>query len=444
MPGTDICETFNTFVKEYTGVTYNATFPVKSNAVWKMTLLPSKFNPVELTGGFTSGGTYGTERYNDTFETTDITYNLTAGAQLQYAEFIISDSQTPERFPPVHVPITQCNNDGIEITMRKWVEMWEDMFGVDPSNPEPNSDGDTEKNIHRVRWHKDQSDSIFFSALFGKRRWMITNLQATKFVENHLRTSGDDVVVQKFIEDPSSPYFSPYNYKAEDGDTYIYPVWGNPTGYADRERLGRLYNWAAATNSKGGTNNGKENVDNRSSTENEVTFPESADPEPNKQMRRQGICPAGWHLPSQKEWMELNHEIRTNTKLYSYLNSNIGGNYDEGIPSSSFAKFKGLATPMKDICEPLKKNSQGGLLFNGGFNMLLAGYGSEGIRNYRVEACIWSSSAYNNIDPAGANLDAVAGAYAMSTRYDTADLEQPHFGRSLLASVRCVEDYPIE
>jgi len=90
---------------------------------------------------------------------------------------------------------------------------------------------------------------------------------------------------------------------------YCYPVNGTyntsspqpPASWLPREGL--LYNWYAATNN-----------------ENTATTDQAGIPLP---ANIQGICPAGWHIPSDYEWTLLEQEIYNNPQKYSsYTGSN--------------------------------------------------------------------------------------------------------------------------
>ncbi|MDU1892919.1 MAG: FISUMP domain-containing protein [Dysgonomonas sp.] len=414
---------------EYTKNAEDVSFPVESNARWKMTTSPEKYTPITLKGAFEEGKTYGTELYNNTSVAAQITYDLVAGTHVsQYAQIIFSDAETPARFAPIIYQVKQCNNEEYEITMRQWADVWEEMYGLDDDNDEPDSDGDITKNINRVQWHKDQNGNIFFSALFNGVRWMTSNLAATSFVSTEKRTATDKDILFDFDHDTNYP--SPY---LSGLAQYPYPVWCYPSGdngdktrYNNRERLGRLYNWAAATNSKGGTT-GVGNVDGPLG---EKQFPENTSDTPiaGTQKRRQGICPAGWHLPSDLEWTYLFDEIQRNTTKYADVSSDIGG-----PDGANNGRYSGSAGTVIDICEP-KKDISSKTLLHGGFNALMAGYlyanqVSTEFSLPRTNANFWTSSTN------------FTGGSAHYVNIGLTDKPTQRTGnQSQMFSIRCVKD----
>ncbi|MBO7481676.1 MAG: carboxypeptidase-like regulatory domain-containing protein [Bacteroidales bacterium] len=100
----------------------------------------------------------------------------------------------------------------------------------------------------------DRDNTQYYTIQIGEQTWMAENL---KYVGN-LETSGD------------GSYTEPYLY---------YPNWDEE----NVETYGYQYNWVAAMNGE-----------------------ESSDKNPSGV---QGICPEGWHLPSQAEWTQLINAI---------------------------------------------------------------------------------------------------------------------------------------
>lgn len=89
-------------------------------------------------------------------------------------------------------------------------------------------------------------------------------------------------------------------------DPNLVPTWTKAQGI--------LYNWAAATVDVTGTL-GAGGSDGLGTDTNEEGSGEGA--------RIQGICPSGWHIPSEKEWVLLENEIIKNTSKYTYTESDI-------------------------------------------------------------------------------------------------------------------------
>lgn len=84
--------------------------------------------------------------------------------------------------------------------------------------------------------------------------------------------------------------------------------WGYPNNSASNAAsMGLLYTWNAATNGKGG--------DNGWLAGDELDIKEGE--------QIQGICPTGWHLPSDRQWTDLENGIILKTSLFSTV-SDIG------------------------------------------------------------------------------------------------------------------------
>lgn len=171
----------------------------------------------------------------------------------------------------------------------------------------------------------------FYSADFGEAgRWMTTNLAAYQY-DGAIYTGGDPEGKPNVI----SGTFNQMSYE-EAGSLgmtrawYAYPTvayYENDTVSPTEEFLlnpymGLVYTFDAASAGKKGED-GWGNVD----LPEGATLPyyEAGLPEwdgtgvrPSKtQKRRQGICPKGWHLPSDYEWTELEQEIIRNTSKYT-------------------------------------------------------------------------------------------------------------------------------
>lgn len=141
-----------------------------------------------------------------------------------------------------------------------------------------------------------------------------------------------------------------------------------------RKEIGLLYNWAAATVTSSGTV-GAGGADGRGQNINEQGTGEGT--------RKQGICPTGWHLPSDREWTLLENEIIRNTSLYTYNKPDISKTDTievvAPVPISSLASQRrgshGLA--MIDYCSLPKASSAPGAskrASHGGFAAIPAGY----------------------------------------------------------------------
>jgi uncharacterized protein (TIGR02145 family) len=246
----------------------------------------------------------------------------------------------------------------------------------------------------------------FWSAEFGSAgRWMTTNLAAWKYdgIQHSTDLSGTATSgsgTLRTLEGPNANSNNLYNTAY-----WCYPNGGSggstSTTYDANPQLGLLYTWDAATAGKGGAN-GQQN------TANEQNMDESNQP------RIQGICPSGWHLPSDKEWNELEKYIYEHAEDFSsytpaqqdaFPNSGtwdpIWNTAPDYRPTGSPAEAHGKA--MKSPCPiPPSTTATNGLSNtskSSGFSGLLAGYAFGGSTiSFGNNALFWSSSSSGSRD----------------------------------------------
>ena len=187
-------------------------------------------------------------------------------------------------------------------------------------------------------------------------------------------------------------------------------VW--ESGY---KRYGIRYNYCAAINVGDGSGI-------------TVTFPTGDEGGSSTQPVRRGVCPPGWHVPSDYEWMQLTDEIRANTTAYA----------NPGLPIEGVQR---LACAMTSACDSVgygTPTANGLTARQGGFAALRAGMVYDGVlqdltrrwsfvtssvhRVYRMEQCY-----YVHVDGQSLCSTSSPSVYASIT-----------FGRS----VRCKKDTP--
>lgn len=300
---------------------------IESNAKWKITVTPSTNSSISSLSK-NSGGSEREDGNANAKET--ISYNVAYNmSKSRYSYIIFGDENIPKRFSDVVIIYAQCGGT-TDITMNEYKNLWEQIYGLDPTIDEPNSNGNTTKNKNLVQWHYDQNNNIFFSGMFGTAgRWMINNLAATTFAPNS----------------PTKPTMALRS-------TYLYPGGGasNAT-YLGRERIGLLYSGSGAL---GGQNTA--NVDQKGIAHTPI----------------QGICPDGWHLPTEFEWSQFINVIQTTPSKWSTNTNNQA------------------AVTVKDSCEPIIGMGKSFSILDGGFSVMLAGRDGSllGTNTY-----FWSSSA---------------------------------------------------
>lgn len=203
---------------------------------------------------------------------------------------------------------------------------------------------------------EDQDGNLFSARRFGVAGiWMIQNLAATKFDTN--RDSYDKTINSTNVD-----------FKYPDGKKHLtdkYP-W-----------MGVFYNFATAINGSISDVNSQ---------------------------RIQGICPHGWHLPSSREWGELENELIENTPLYtteqkSYLDKEVPLQLVDTITLEGTMKygerFRAAALdpcPIPDTETKIDgislKNTQGGFAIR----MIGSIKGDDSVDGYGIKAGFWVAS----------------------------------------------------
>lgn len=162
----------------------------------------------------------------------------------------------------------------------------------------------------------------------------------------------------------------------------------------------------------------------------------------------QGICPAGWHIPSDSEWNQLEKEIYNNPQKYSSYTSpgqfnptSWNDTWNTTYSSRGSGNENGHGLAMQSPCQlPGASGITSGTSLptsQGGFNVLLAGRANGGsVTYYGNYANFWCSSVsgsdnawfrFLNRLPLGAN-------------YPPQQIERASTSRQYLFSVRCKKD----
>jgi uncharacterized protein (TIGR02145 family) len=208
---------------------------------------------------------------------------------------------------------------------------------------------------------RDVDGNVYPAVTIGSQVWMAKNLQTTRYPDGTPIPLVDSIPVWDVLDENSKAY-----------------CW-----YGDDEKnkntYGALYTWAAAMN---GT--------------------ESSDANPS---RVQGICPTGWHLPSDTEWEELE----------TYL----GG--------SSVAGGKMKQTGTTNWADPNE-----GATNESGFTGLPGGYRSNGgtFGRFSSYGSWWTSTEFS---PTSANYRLL--------NFGNTTIYKLHLSKEVGFSVRCVRDY---
>ena len=208
----------------------------------------------------------------------------------------------------------------------------------------------------------DVEGHVYNTVQIGDQCWMRENMRATKYAD------GTSITKASVSQESSTTryYYDP----------------GNATDY------GYLYNWPAA---KGPSSVSANN---------------------------QGICPTGWHVPSNGEWTELTQYVGSQS---NYLCSNNSTYIAKALASTTGWNSSTSTCAVGNT--PSSNNATG-------FSALPAGnhYGSSfnGSGNY---AYFWSSTEYSS-----------SSAYNRTLIYSNANVHSGYSIKSLGYSVRCLRD----
>ena len=234
----------------------------------------------------------------------------------------------------------------------------------------------------------DYDGNQYNTVLIGEQCWMAENLKTTKFANGSSISYGIysdawDVQYPRISETVSYRYY-PNNSS------------GNVSTY------GYLYNWPAVMHGASSSSTNPSNV--------------------------QGICPTGWHLPSEAEWTQLTSYLKTQSQHQcGGSTTNIG---------KSLASTSGWNSSTNTCAvgnTPANNNSTG-------FGAKPAGYFdptgyvdnvSECVKYFKSYAVYWSASSGS-----GSYLS----CFVIATSNTGANVVKSYYRKNFGASVRCVKD----
>lgn len=278
----------------------------------------------------------------------------------------------------------------------------------------------------------------YLTGLFGKKRWMLENIRAKVW---HPKRDNPEENVNTM-----QPLVGPYIMQ-QGKAAWAYPKERNSTDASDQETnndswytarpdLGLLYNHNAASNYK------------YQDAKNKV-YPQEGGNAGLQEVHQQGICPPGWHLPTDKEWTDLEIELIQNTPKYAYIAKPIakhlkdmdGLTYENDASQrmkqsiggkSEYGRGTLHGKVMRGRCESSKGLSRGAI--KNGFVLTLAGHVYAAQRAYvnfygiGGQAFLWTSS-HDNRSFWGRGLYDGASTFVRSS-----------FSEDYMFSVRCVQN----
>ncbi len=223
----------------------------------------------------------------------------------------------------------------------------------------------------------DHEGNVYRVVQIGNQCWLAENMRAT--------TEPDGTSILQDL-----PENQQYNYSAKLAFYYD----NNEVNYA---KYGCLYTWLAAMNGA-------------------TTAP------------ARGICPEGWHVPTDEEWITMEYAASASANIDTSGIGNRGSGYLAAILSGGcdWPNIGVLSQPNGFVIVGNYSNPDRNL---SGFNALPAGFSADRFYNDKYNANFWSATSYSN-----------KGAYYRHLDYYNSYVRRDHIAISGGHSVRCVRD----
>jgi uncharacterized protein (TIGR02145 family) len=215
----------------------------------------------------------------------------------------------------------------------------------------------------------DYDGNSYATVQIGEQIWMAENLKTTRY------SNGTALVDGTGITNISGDYTTKYWFVYAD----------NP---ANKNLYGLLYTWAAVMNGASSSDANPSGV--------------------------QGVCPAGWHVPSDEEWKQL--EIYLGMSASEVDNEGWRGT-DEG-------------GKLKEIGTTFWSSPNTGATNKSGFTALAGGHRTNAntFVNMGTSACFWSTTA---LDSQG---------WTRFLFYNNAGIYRSNYAKNFGHAVRCIKD----
>ena len=212
----------------------------------------------------------------------------------------------------------------------------------------------------------DVDGNVYNTVLIGDQCWMRENLKTTRFADGSdigLGTNYSSTTPLRYDPDRNADNVSDYGY---------------------------LYNWLAVMNGVASSNTNPSNV--------------------------QGICPNGWHVPSDAEWVQLFDYVSSQSAFV------CGGN--TAYIAKSLADIMGWKTGSNNCAVGNNQSANNAT----GFGARPAGY-HESESNFGNNSYFWSSTEAS-----------ATRAYYRSLNYYRANTQENPYDKKYTLSVRCVSN----
>jgi uncharacterized protein (TIGR02145 family) len=278
----------------------------------------------------------------------------------------------------------------------EWLSLWNSGTGVSPCTP---------GEVMRMTDPRDKEE-YYIGNFDDAGVWMLENLRyvptAADYMHNPATSNDNKYYAYPREVSGTTPYSDL---------TGIESTW---KGSENLRRMGILYNWAGATDGKNGSKGNQSNAIYDTNYE-----------------KIQGVCPTGWHLPSDMEWSDLEEEIAATAGIYSTDGTvSLPSNFrtTDGYRNTTHGKkMKSTTRVFSTVSDP---EGTSNLASAGGFDALLVGNVTNDISgNFGEQTLFWSSSSGN-----GTN------AWARGLDRSNEGVNRYFGNRSIQFSVRCKRD----
>lgn len=264
--------------------------------------------------------------------------------------------------------------------------------------------------------------------------WMLENMRATTYQQGSV---GGDLTLGLVAGSNVDYYVKKYAYPTIDaaGD-------GTDRSLLDKlPAIGLLYNWAATTNNENIPENNSLPVNQGQLTpgstigNNEV---ENAVAPGGGKGKIQGICPNGWHVPSDREWNELERELTLHASKYS---TNADAAWDEQWETAISGRGP-VGETLKTSCLPPGMNSSASVgksfpASQGGFCLYLTGYYHSINKRFQD----YGDRAFYRTSSSGKDDTNYKTAFHRSLRGTDISSIRTDGPRNNMMPVRCKRDY---
>jgi len=220
----------------------------------------------------------------------------------------------------------------------------------------------------------DIDGNTYSTVVIGNQEWIAENLKVTHYADGTALVDGTGA--GNITGDYTTKYY----------------FWYNDDSTANADTYGALYTWAAVMNGSASSDANPSGV--------------------------QGVCPTGWHVPSDAEWTELTDYLTNNGYGYE------GSGNDIGKSMATTFGWKADGTPGNVGNDQASNNSSGFTALPGGYR---SSYGAPSLLG--SFASFWSATELNS-----------SVAWGRGLGYDRSEVYRDYYYKFRGFSARCLKD----